>query len=177
MTHHLARAAAEWRWFFHQAKAEIGIRSSWDPLVQIAMTGGAHKAREHGTSDRDDRKRHAVVRHARIENALRSLPHDALSLVRLTCEQPLELLRTPFGDLGNAAHLTEAAGTALRASRSTRAVADYLDRLSVKYAQGRAASVGLDAIEAIRLGCEALMEGPREAYVRALARSPNRRAA
>jgi hypothetical protein len=178
VNHHLARACAEWRWFFHQAKSEMGIRSSWDPLVQLALTGGAHSSsRSFGTSDREERRRAAVFRHARIEAALHRMPPDAITLIRLTCEADLSALRMPFGDLGNAAHLTEASGKALRASRSTREVGDWLDRLALKHARGRAGPAGLDAIDAIRLGCEDLMESPRLSYLKALGALPQRRAA
>lgn len=177
MNNHLTRFVLDVKWYFHAAKAEIGIRSSWDPLVQIAMTGGKPSYRAFGTSGKEERRRAAVFRHARIEQALRMMPADQIRLVRLTCEEPLQTLRTPYGDLGNAAHLTEAAGRALRASRSTRGVGDWLDRLSMKYAQGRAANAGLDAIEAIRLGCEELLAEPRESYVRAMGKIPMRRAA
>lgn len=178
MNNHLARAAADWRWFFHSATSEIGIRSSWDPLVQVALTGGAHAtAKASGTSDRDERRRAAVWRHARIESALRLLPADAITVIRLTCEQELWALRVPFGDLGNCAHLTDAASNALAASRSTREVGPWLDRLALKYAAGRAGNAGLNAIEAIRAGCESYMEPARLAYVAALGELPRRRAA
>jgi hypothetical protein len=178
VNNHLARACQDWRWFFHQAKSEMGIRSSWDPLVQLAMTGGAHSsAKAFGTSEREEKRRAAVWRHARIEAALTRIPRETIGLIRLTCEADLSLLRMPFGDLGNAAHLTKAATTALRASKSTRAVGDWLDRLAIKHARGRAGSGGLDAIDAIRLGCEDLLEGPRLAYLKALGTMPHRKVA
>lgn len=176
MNNQLARSAQDWRWFFHQAKAEIGIRSSWEPLIQIAM-GGGHSTRSTGASGPEDRRRNAVSRHARIELALRALPADMVRLIRLTCETPIQPLRQPFGDLGNCAHLTDAVLRAVRASRSTREIPAWLDRLALKYANGRAGPAGLDAIEAIRLGCEEMHEPARVAYVNALVRIPVRRAA
>lgn len=176
MNQHMSRFFLDMRWFFHQAKSEIGIRSSWDPLVQLALTGGS-RGTSTGTSDREERRRGAVFRHARIEQALRSMATEHIRMIRLTCEEPTHTLRLAYGDLGNAAHLTQAARSALRDSRSTREITDWLDRLSVRYAAGRAVSASLDAIDSIRLGCEEIMEPAREAYVRALGKIPNRRAA
>lgn len=178
MNNHMARFVSEVRWFFHSAKSEMGIRSSWDPLVQLAMTGGAHSTmRAFGTSHQEEKRRGAVWKHARIEHALRGMPSDALRLVRLTCEEDLNALRVPYGDLGNCAHLTDAASRAVKASRSTREVPAWLDRLALKYASGRAGGAGMDAIELIRLGCEELIEPCRLAYLKALGSIPQRRAA
>lgn len=178
MNNRMARFVSDMRWYFHAAKAEIGIHSSWEPLVQIAMTGGSHStARATGTGERDERRSAAIRRHARIEAALRSMPPEDVALVRLTCEEEVAILRRPYGDLGNCAHLTDAAVRSVAASRSTRSVGAWLDRLALKYASGRAGFAGMDAIDAIRTGCEDYMEHTREAYVRALAMLPQRRAA
>lgn len=176
MNQSLSRAAFEWRWFFHSAKSEIGIRSSWEPLVQVALVGGNRSAKASGTSEGEERRRLAIRRHARVEAALRAMDGEHVSLIRLACEDEVKPLRVAYGDLGNAAHLTEAAEKAVRASRSTLAVSAWLDKLARKYALGRAGAGGLDAIEGIRLGLEDYFEPVRCAYVQALGRLPMRAA-
>jgi hypothetical protein len=165
VNHFLARAVQDWIFYFHQAKAEMGISSSWEPLVQIARSGGAVVA---SSGNRNEERRLAASRrHARIEAALLDIEPESLKLIRLTCEEPLRLWREPYGQLGNVAHLTDAVYRARGASGSTREIGPWLDRLAIKHAQGKANGSTLDDI---RRGCEELMNQPRNEYVQALGR-------
>lgn len=170
MNQFLARSVLDWRWFFHAAKAEMGISSSWEPLAFIARCGGPSRSLKANGDKGEDRRLAASRKHARIERALCLVEPQSLILIRLACEEQTHTLRLAFGELGNVAHLTEAAYRAKQASGSTRPLNGWLDRLAFKHARGRASPAGLNAIRDIRLGCEDVLGPAREDYVRALGR-------
>lgn len=169
MNHRLARTVAELRWFFHQAKAEMGIRSSWEPLMRMAQNGGMPVGQQHD-HEHEVRRLAASRRHARVEAALRAIGPEALALIRLTCEEETQTLRLAYGPLGNLAHLAYNAVRAHRASRTKRPLPMWLDRLAFKLARGTAPPGDRDTADSIRIGCEELMEQVRDDYVKAMAR-------
>lgn len=159
----LAKAVSDWRWFFHAAESEMGIRSSFGPMCAILATGCGHiEATAH--SDMDDRRLRAARRHWKVEYALMMVDAPTLRLVRLVAEDLPHTFRIGFGEFGNIAHFTEEARAARDLARSRKTVSAWVDRLGVRLASGKATKAEQLAAAQIRDGTERVLDVAAREY-------------
>lgn len=150
---YVMRSLDEWRFYFDRAKAAMGIKAV--DYAAWSVSGGSSAS----PNPPNDHQQAAARKHARIEKRLLALPSFSLMVIRVTCEDPEKDLWSVYGSagLGNIAHLTPAASAALKASRSTRTLDSYLDRLAAKLAQGRGNTEDRVARERISRGIEEIV--------------------
>lgn len=158
----LAKAFSDWRWYFHSAAAEMGIRSSWEPMC--AVLNGVRVVDSAMDGGMDDRRLSAARRHSRIEYALMLMDANHLCLVRLVAEQAPHGFRLAFGELGNIAHYTEEAIAARDMARSRKGVSAFTDRLGMRLANGKATKAEQLIATQIRDGTEKLLEKAQQDY-------------
>lgn len=136
LDHYAMRSLDDWRFYFQRAGAAMGIKAI-DYERRLSMLGtGAHP------SSIVPQERHlaAARRHANIEARLAWLTSHDLRLVRMACDDEPRELWVPFGSggLGNLALESRRAWRAKEASRSTRELDGWLDKMGARILRGRA---------------------------------------